>query len=108
MTAVSVDKLYQHYEVLQEAIKQQKIANVSYSLCLYLLDIFCKYVLFQCTKEYEDIIETASKGGDKEKLLAVQFISNFFKHFPSLQFQAIEALFDTCEDDNMSVSVFIV
>lgn len=36
MTAVSVDKLYQHYDVLQEAIKQQKIGEVSCSLCLHL------------------------------------------------------------------------
>lgn len=47
-----------------------------------------------------------TKGDEKLKKLAAQIISKFFKHFPTLQCQAIEAIFDLCEDDNTTVSYF--
>ena len=43
------------------------------------------------------------KGGPGEKRLASQFIARFFKYFPSLANQAINALFDLCEDDDVMV-----
>ncbi|KAI5732925.1 hypothetical protein M8J76_005710 [Diaphorina citri] len=52
--------------------------------------------------EYADIIG-AVKGSVNDKKLASQFITRFFKHFPSLMDQAIEALFDLCEDEDVSV-----
>lgn len=59
----------------------------------------------QHSKEYLEAIE-GTKGDEKEKKLAAQIISKFFKHFPSLQSQAIEAIFDICEDDETTVSIF--
>lgn len=52
--------------------------------------------------EYSEIIG-AVKGSVNDKKLASQFITRFFKHFPPLMDQAIEALFDLCEDEDVSV-----
>lgn len=52
--------------------------------------------------EYAEIIG-AVKGSINDKKLASQFITRFFKHFPTLMDQAIEALFDLCEDEDVSV-----
>lgn len=53
-------------------------------------------------QEYLNFIN-AVKGGTGEKRLASQFIARFFKHFPSLANQAINALFDLCEDDEVMI-----
>ncbi|KAG8230758.1 hypothetical protein J437_LFUL009818 [Ladona fulva] len=53
-------------------------------------------------KEYLEIL-TAVKGSDKEKRLASQFIARFFKHFPNLSDQAIEAQLDLCEDEDVAI-----
>uniref|UniRef100_A0A8D9AQI4 Apoptosis inhibitor 5 n=1 Tax=Cacopsylla melanoneura TaxID=428564 RepID=A0A8D9AQI4_9HEMI len=53
-------------------------------------------------EEYSEIIG-AVKGSVNDKKLASQFITRFFKHFPTLMDQAIEALFDLCEDEDVSV-----
>lgn len=45
------------------------------------------------------------KGSTQEKILASQFITRFFKHFPSLSEQAVECLFDLCEDEDVSVGI---
>lgn len=50
-------------------------------------------------------ILSAVKGSDKEKRLASQFIAKFFRSFPNLAEQAIEAQFDLCEDDDVAVSM---
>lgn len=50
-------------------------------------------------------ILTAVQGSAKEKRLASQFIARFFKHFPALANQAIEAQLDLCEDEDIAVSV---
>lgn len=62
-----------------------------------------KFIYFQHEKEYLEIL-TAVKGSEKEKRLASQFIARFFKHFPHLADQAIEAQIDLCEDEDQSVS----
>lgn len=59
--------------------------------------------LLQHEKEYLEIL-TAVKGSPKEKRLASQFIARFFKHFPKLADQAIDAQLDLCEDEDMAVS----
>lgn len=51
-------------------------------------------------------IMTAVKGSAKEKMLASQFITRFFKHFPTLADQAIECMFDLCEDKDIAVSTW--
>ncbi|XP_077297963.1 apoptosis inhibitor cassowary isoform X2 [Arctopsyche grandis] len=76
----NIEKLYKHYGVLAEAKD-----NIS-----------------EHEKEYVEILE-AVKGTDKEKRLASQFIGKFFKHFPNLSHQAIEAHLDLCEDDDISI-----
>ncbi|XP_076033839.1 apoptosis inhibitor cassowary [Oratosquilla oratoria] len=52
--------------------------------------------------EYLEILG-AVKSGMGERRLASQFIARFFKHFPNLQDQAINAQFDLCEDDCVSI-----
>lgn len=49
-------------------------------------------------------ILSAVKGSTKEKRLASQFITRFFKHFPNLGAQALEAQLDLCEDEDIFVS----
>lgn len=62
------------------------------------------FVFFQHEAEYLEIL-TAVKGSSKEKRLASQFIARFFKHFPTLADQAIEAQLDLCEDEDVAVSL---
>jgi hypothetical protein len=50
-------------------------------------------------------ILSAVKGSTKEKRLASQFITRFFKHFPNLAAQALEAQLDLCEDEDICVSL---
>nr|XP_022899949.1 apoptosis inhibitor 5 [Onthophagus taurus] len=82
MGEVTFDKLYDIYNTLSQA----------------------KDNITQHTQEYLEAIE-GTKGGEKEKKLAAQVISKFFKHFPSLQLQAIDAIFDICEDDQASIRI---
>lgn len=51
---------------------------------------------------YEGII-AGTKSGTKEKLLACQFITRFFKYFPKQMPLAIDAIFDLCENDDVAV-----
>jgi hypothetical protein len=62
---------------------------------------------FQHEAEYLEIL-TAVKGSSKEKRLASQFIARFFKHFPTLADQAIEAQLDLCEDEDVAVSFSVL
>lgn len=66
--------------------------------------VYVIYVFFQHEAEYLEIL-TAVKGSSKEKRLASQFIARFFKHFPTLADQAIEAQLDLCEDEDVAVSL---
>ncbi|CAH0559991.1 unnamed protein product [Brassicogethes aeneus] len=59
----------------------------------------------QVTDDFAACIE-GTKGGEKEKLLAAQIISQFFKNFPSLQEQALNALLDLCEDDTIQIRTY--
>ena len=43
------------------------------------------------------------KGAQAEKRLASQFITRFFKFFPKLQENAIDAMLDLCEDEDTMV-----
>uniref|UniRef100_A0A1B6D2U6 Apoptosis inhibitor 5/fibroblast growth factor 2-interacting factor 2 n=1 Tax=Clastoptera arizonana TaxID=38151 RepID=A0A1B6D2U6_9HEMI len=76
----NIEKLYKNFGVLADAKD-----NIS-----------------QHEKEYLEILG-AVKGSIKEKRLASQFIARFFKYFPSLADQAIDALLDLCEDEDMSI-----
>lgn len=52
--------------------------------------------------EYLAILE-AVKGGPSEKRLASQFIARFFKYFPNCAEKALDAQFDLCEDDDVTI-----
>lgn len=80
MTSDNIEKLYENYGILADA----------------------KEDISKHEKEYLEII-AAIKGSDKEKRLASQFIAKFFKHFPNLHDEAIEAQFDLCEDEDVTI-----
>ncbi|KAL5006738.1 hypothetical protein ScPMuIL_015544 [Solemya velum] len=77
---VTVEQLYKHFGVLADA----------------------KDKAGEHEEEYSSII-SAVKGGSGEKRLASQFIARFFKFFPKQAHDAINALFDLCEDDNINI-----
>ncbi|KAG0590732.1 hypothetical protein KC19_1G122500 [Ceratodon purpureus] len=54
--------------------------------------------------DYLGII-AAAKGGAKEKQLTAQLIPRFFKHFPGLSSDAINAQLDLCEEDELGIRV---
>jgi len=76
----NIEKLYQHYETLNDAK-----ANIA-----------------EHEAEYEDIL-LAVKGSAKEKKLASQFIARFFQYFPKMSERAIDAMFDLCEDVDVTI-----
>ncbi|XP_054262200.1 apoptosis inhibitor 5-like isoform X1 [Macrosteles quadrilineatus] len=76
----NIEKLYKNFGILADA--KDKISEHE--------------------KEYLEILG-AVKGSDKEKRLASQFIARFFKHFPHLADQAVEAQIDLCEDEELSI-----
>jgi hypothetical protein len=49
----------------------------------------------------------AVKGSPGEKRLASQFMTRFFKYFPSLARETINSLFDLCEDSDVMVGCLI-
>ncbi|CAG5076995.1 Similar to cass: Apoptosis inhibitor 5 homolog (Drosophila melanogaster) [Cotesia congregata] len=80
MSTDSIEKLYKNYGILADA--KDKVSEHE--------------------KEYLEILK-AVKGTAKEKRLASQFIARFFKHFPQLADQAIDAQLDLCEDEDMAI-----
>ncbi|KAI4489840.1 hypothetical protein M0804_004022 [Polistes exclamans] len=80
MSTDSIEKLYKNFGILADA----------------------KDKLAEHEKEYLEIL-TAVKGSSKEKRLASQFIARFFKNFPKLADQAIDAHLDLCEDEDMAI-----
>lgn len=54
--------------------------------------------------DYLGII-AAAKGSAKSKQLAAQLIPRFFKHFPDLSSDAINAQLDLCEEDELGIRV---
>lgn len=60
-------------------------------------------LLLQHMSDYKGIIE-AAKGSQKAKQLAAQLIPRFYKYFPSLATEAMNAHFDLCEEEELGVS----
>lgn len=79
--ANDVEKLYEYGERLNEAKEKSKHES-----------------------DYIGII-AAAKGSSKAKQLAAQLIPRFFKYFPSLSAEAINAHFDLCEEDELGIRV---
>lgn len=48
------------------------------------------------------------RSGPSEKRLASQFIARFFRHFPALADDSLDAIFDLCEDEDASVRLTCV
>lgn len=66
--------------------------------------MMCTYRLsLQNEEAYKNIIK-ASKGSTGEKKLAPGFITKFLRHFPSLHNEAIDAMVDLIEDEDVQVS----
>lgn len=59
--------------------------------------------VLQHNEAYKVII-SGVKGNSSAKRLASQFIARFLKHFPDLAEEAVDALFDLCEDEDVNVS----
>ncbi|KAG7155319.1 apoptosis inhibitor 5-like [Homarus americanus] len=76
----SVDRLYALYNVIADA----------------------KDKAGEHDKEFAEIL-TGVKGGTGERRLTSQFIARFFQYFPPHQEQALNALLDLCEDDEMAI-----
>ena len=73
-------------------------------------DLYKNFGILADAKEeagkHEDVylqIIAGTKGGSKEKQLASNFITRFFKHFAKLMPQAIDAIFDLCEEDDVTI-----
>ena len=64
-------------------------------------------IKLQDESDYVGII-SAAKGSSKSKQLAAQLIPRFFKHFPNLSSEAINAQLDLCEEDELGVSCFFL
>ncbi|KAJ3660026.1 hypothetical protein Zmor_011682 [Zophobas morio] len=76
----NLEKLYEKYNILSDA----------------------KDKVTQHSNEYIESIE-GIKGNESEKMLAAQILSKFFKHFPSLQDKALNAMLDLCEDEETKI-----
>ncbi|CAN6444218.1 unnamed protein product [Victoria cruziana] len=61
-------------------------------------------LLLQHMSDYKGIIE-AAKGSQKAKQLAAQLIPRFYKYFPSLATEAMNAHFDLCEEEELGIRV---
>lgn len=111
VAADNIEKLYKNFGILADA--KDNISEVSCNSLWrwFSCNILCSAITTsfrpQHEKEYLEIL-SAVKGTPKEKRLASQFIARFFKCFPDLADQAIEAQLDLCEDDDVSVSVYTI
>lgn len=76
----SVDDLYKFYGILADAKEDAPKHEATYLQ-----------------------IVSGTKGGVKEKQLAAQFIARFFKHFSKHSDVAIDAIFDLCEDEDITI-----
>ena len=78
-------------------------------LCVCLLSehmtYYCVILHLQHEAEFRSFLK-AAKGTVNEKRLASQFICRFFKYFPSIHDEAINVLFELCEDPDQNVSNF--
>ncbi len=81
LSTTTIEDLYKFFGVLADA--KEKAGEHS--------DTFVKIV-------------SGTKGGPREKQLASQFITRFFKYFPKEMPLALESIFDLCEDEDVTVS----
>ncbi|KAK9869942.1 hypothetical protein WA026_006040 [Henosepilachna vigintioctopunctata] len=70
----------------------------------YNILIDAKNKVSEHVQDFADAIE-GTHGGDKEKKLSTQILSKFFKHFPTLQTKALNAILDLCEDEDSMIRI---
>lgn len=59
--------------------------------------------IIQHEEDYKNILESVKGETGKERVLASDMVARFFKHFPNLADQALEAIEDLCPDDDVDV-----
>ncbi|KAG8385481.1 hypothetical protein BUALT_Bualt03G0049800 [Buddleja alternifolia] len=59
----------------------------------------------QHTEDYENIIKAAKSSSVKARQLAAQLIPRFFKYFPGLSVNAVDAHLDLCEAEELGIRV---
>jgi hypothetical protein len=98
----TIEDLYRYFGVLADA-KEDAGKVIALQNQQRFLDFTFFGFIFKHVDTYLKIIE-CTKYGPKEKQLASQFITRFFKHFPKDTGNiAIDALFDLCEDEDVNV-----
>ncbi|XP_073017310.1 apoptosis inhibitor 5-like protein API5 isoform X1 [Primulina eburnea] len=60
---------------------------------------------FQHAEDYENIIKAAKSSNVKARQLAAQLIPRFFKYFPGLSVNAVDAHLDLCEAEELGIRV---
>ena len=74
--------------------------------CHTCLALFCqlfeKNIILQHEHHYKTLL-LGVKGDNSTKKLASQFISRFFAKYPNLSNQALDAILDLCEDDDVDI-----
>lgn len=78
------------------------MVNVERLYTLYNIISDAKDKAPQHKKEFAEIL-TGVKGGPGERRLTSQFIARFYSYFPDHQEQALNTLFDLCEDDDVAI-----
>ncbi|CAF1343674.1 unnamed protein product, partial [Didymodactylos carnosus] len=79
---VTIDHIYEYYNILADKNESNNSPEAHES--------------------FQKLID-ATKAGPKEKRLALQFIGRFCKNFPTEMTKALEAIFDLCEDEDITI-----
>lgn len=85
MSEDKLQQMYDWYQILSDA--KDKVGEHS--------DIFRKCI-------------NGAKGSEKEKSLATQIISKYFKHFPALHEEALSAIWDLCEYEENKIRIHAI
>lgn len=108
--AAEVDKLYEFGERLNESKDKSQVRTKTLFLAFRVCcgRGFKRLILVQNVSDYKGIIMAVKGGSVKAKQLAAQLIPRFFKFFPSLAIEAMTALFDLVEEDELGVNLFAI
>lgn len=106
----SLEKLYEAGEKLSKVVDQRlpqqsdELVRWLNHTIVYLSRVFeSSCVVLQMRTEYGVILAGVKSNDPLARRLSSQFISRFFNHFPSLCSEALEAMLDLCEDDDVVV-----
>ena len=103
MSIPNVDTLYECGTALSSA-KSADSAKVRKTLkWIHNFVIISNQLIFLQFEEQYQIILNGVKGDGNTKKLASQFIARFFAKFPNLANQALDAILDLCEDEDVDI-----